>query len=594
MAIKLIEHSQISPPPATVGPRSLRLTFFDTTWLLFPPVHHLFFYQFPHPKSHFTQTLLPNLKHSLSLTLQHFFPFAGNLIVFNNPDDVIRKPEIRHAEGDSVALTIAECDLDFDHLTGDQGDAISFIPPVKRSDYVTVPLFSIQITVFPGSGFAIGMTNHHSLGDASTRFGFLKAWALIACSGGEQSVLANGYLPIFERLIDIPKLDENKLRHTRVESFYQPPTLVRATFVLARTSIDRLKERVKTRMPSLEYMSSFTVTCGYIWSCIAKSLVKTGERKGVDELEHFIVTIDCRSRLDPPVPANYFGNCTAPCIITIESVVLSGEKGFEVAVKLIGEGISKMVNDEDGILKDAERWHDGFKVPGKKIGIAGTPKLNFYDIDFGCGKPRKHETVSIDYNGSISINAGKESTQDLEIGLCLSSVQMEAFADIFNDGIGNGILSQTPFRLEASLPCVSPSVLGTLVVVYLFSLYMYKALKEVVKKLESMRILSWGSNDNKTRIPCVISDIVLNSKEKGGLGYKMLLCSLSGGGGFNRKKELFGEMLSWPFTVTLVTLTVTVPERKGSTWLKIVNGYNTRFWSEVWCDNIPLADRSHA
>ncbi|KAI3728706.1 hypothetical protein L6452_17347 [Arctium lappa] len=290
------------------------------------------------------------------------------------------------------------------------------------------------------------MTNHHSLGDASTRFAFLKAWASIACSGGDRLFLANGTRPIYEILIDVPKLDENKLRHTRVESFYQPPSLVgptdkvRATFVLARTNIDGLKRRVQTQMPSLEYVSSFTVTCGYVWSCIAKSLVKMGEKKGDDELEQFILSVDCRSRLDPPIPGNYFGNCGAPCIVTIESVVLSGEKGFEIAAKLIGEGINKMVNNKGGILKDAERWHDGFKIPARKIGVAGTPKLNFYDIDYGWGKPKKHETISIDYNGSVSISASKESSQDLEIGLCLSSTQVEAFADIFNDGIGNGIV----------------------------------------------------------------------------------------------------------------------------------------------------------
>ncbi|KAI3728703.1 hypothetical protein L6452_17344 [Arctium lappa] len=236
--LTIIEHSQISPPLATVGPRSLPLTFFDITWLLFPPVRHIFFYHFPHSKSHFIQTILPNLKHSLSLTLQHFFPFVRKLIVFNDSGE-IRKPEIRHLEGDSLALTIAEFDLDFDHLIAHHPRKCEYFYPlvprlgttVKVSDYITIPLFSIQMTILPGSGIAIGMTNHHSLGDASTRY-------------------------------------------------------------------------------------------------IAKSLVKMGEKKGDDELEQFILSVDCRSRLDPPILGNYFGNCGAPCIVTIECVVLSGVKGF--------------------------------------------------------------------------------------------------------------------------------------------------------------------------------------------------------------------------------------------------------------------------
>ncbi|CAH1414536.1 unnamed protein product [Lactuca virosa] len=451
--LTVLEHSQISPPPATIGHRSLPLTFFDITWLLFPPVHHIFFYEFPHSKSHFMETIVPNLKHSLSLTLQHFFPFVGNLIVFPNPNTsgVIRKPEIQHVEGDSVTLTIAECNLDFDDLSGNhQRKCENFyplVPPlgnaVKASDYVSIPLFSVQVTFFRDAGISIGMTNHHSLGDANTRFGFLKAWSSIATSGGDESFLATGSQPIYERLIDFPKLDENKLNKTNLDTFYQPPALVcssdkvRATFVLTRTNINQLKKRVLTQQPELEYISSFTVTCGYIWSCIAKARVKMGEKKGEDELEQFILTVDCRSRFDPPVPATYFGNCGAPCIATIKNTVLAGENGSVIAAKFIGEAISKMVKNKDGILKDVERWHDGFKIPARKIGVAGTPKLDFYGIDFGWGKVKKYEAVSIDYNGSVSINACKESTQDVEIGLCFSSVEMEAFANIFNGGLEN-------------------------------------------------------------------------------------------------------------------------------------------------------------
>ncbi|XP_071703584.1 malonyl-coenzyme A:anthocyanin 3-O-glucoside-6''-O-malonyltransferase-like [Rutidosis leptorrhynchoides] len=446
--LTIIEQCRISPPPFTIGHRSMPLTFFDMTWLLFPPVHHTFFYDFPHSKSHFLETVVPNLKHSLSLTLQHFFPFVSNLFVFTVPDHsgLIKKPEIRHVEGDYVALTFAESSADFTDLTGNHPRKCEKFYPlvphlgkaVKTSDYVSIPLFSVQVTFFPNSGISIGTTNHHSLADATTRFRFLKVWTSMAKFGEDRSDILTRAPPIYDRLIDIPKLDEKKLKETKLESFYQPPSLVgsggdkvRATFVLARTNIDRLKKMVVTQLPEVEYVSSFTVTCSYIWSCIARSQAKICK----DDLEQFIFTVDCRSRLDPPVPAAYSGNCGAPCIVTIKSVVLSGENGFLTAVKLFGEGITKMVNNKDGILKDAEKWHDGFKVPARKIGIAGTPKLDFYAMDFGWGKVKKYETISIDYNSSISITSGRESTQDVEIGLCFPSLQMKAFGKIFNVGL---------------------------------------------------------------------------------------------------------------------------------------------------------------
>ncbi|KAF5754440.1 putative anthocyanin 6''-O-malonyltransferase [Helianthus annuus] len=453
--LTVLDCSRISPPPATIGHRSLPLTFFDITWLLFPPIHHLFFYHFPHSKSHFMETVVPNLKHSLSITLQHYFPFVSNLVVFPNDSSVTKKPEIQHVESDSVAVTFAECTLDFSDLTGNHPrkceNFYPLVPPLgsanKVSDYVTLPLFSVQVTYFPNSGISIGLTNHHCLGDANTRFGFLKAWTSVYISGGDQSFLKNGSPPVYDRLVGIPKLDEIRLKETRLEGFYQPPSLggpsdrVRATFVLARTHINGLKKQVLTQLPSLEYVSSFTVTCGYIWSCIVKSFVKVGEKKGEDELEQFILAVGCRSRLDPPLPATYFGNCSAPCVITIKHGELIGENGFVIAAKVIGEGISKMVKNKEGILKDAERWHDDFKIPARKMGVSGTPKLDFYNIDFGWGKPIKYEVVSIDYSGSVSISACKESAQDLEIGVSFPCMQMEAFAKIFNDGLDSAIVS---------------------------------------------------------------------------------------------------------------------------------------------------------
>ncbi|KAI3736204.1 hypothetical protein L6452_15742 [Arctium lappa] len=440
----ILEQSNVSPPPSTVCNRSLPLTFFDILWLSFNPVHHLFFYELPVTKTHFIETIVPSLKQSLSKTLQHFFPFVGNLIVFPTPN---RKPEIRYVEGDSVALTIAEsCTLDFNDLTGnhprDCGKFYHLIPPLpkaaKESDHVSIPVFSIQVTFFPNCGISIGMTNHHSLGDATTRFCFLKAWTSIARSGTDESFLANGTLPVYDRVVKYPKLEESYLNNAKVETFwedYQPPSLfgltdkVRGTFILTRTVISRLKKWVSTQLPNLPYVSSFTVSCGYIWSCIAKSRN--------DELELFGFAVDCRVRMDPPLPVAYFGNCVLPCVATAKTTLLTGKDGFLTAAKLIGENLHKMLTDKDGVVKDVWQLDELFSqgMPTTMMGVAGTPKLKFYDMDFGWGKPKKHETISIDYNDSISLSACKQSKEDLEIGVCLSATEMEDFVRMFHDGL---------------------------------------------------------------------------------------------------------------------------------------------------------------
>ncbi|KAI7757333.1 hypothetical protein M8C21_017117 [Ambrosia artemisiifolia] len=278
------------------------------------------------------------------------------------------------------------------------------------------------------------MTNHHCLCDASINILFLKAWTSIARSGTNESFLANGTLPFYGRVVKNPVLDENYLKLAEVEKFkeeYQPSKLcgptdkVRATFILPRRVINKLKTLVSTQVPTLPYVSSFTVACAYVWSCLAK----TRE----NELQLFRFLIDCRARMSPPIPAAYFGNCVVGGCNTMEqSKLLTGKEGFMTATKLIGQSLHKKLTDKDGILKEIESPNG---IPTTIIGVSATPKIKFYDIDFGWGKPKKFEIVSIDYNGSVSILASRENNEDVEIGVCLPTIEMESFVRIFEHGL---------------------------------------------------------------------------------------------------------------------------------------------------------------
>nr|XP_043629007.1 malonyl-coenzyme A:anthocyanin 3-O-glucoside-6''-O-malonyltransferase-like [Erigeron canadensis] len=447
--LTVIEQSQISPPPSTVeDDKSLPLTFFDFMWLRQPPVHYLFFYEHSITETQFLEKILPDLKQSLSTTLQYFYPFAGNLFAYSSPD---KKPEIRYVEGDSVTVTSAKCHLDFNQLTSNQPrecDKFYHLIPIlgestKASDYIKIPLFSVQVTFFPNHGISIGMTNHHVLGDATTRFCFMNAWTSIARSGSTDSFLSNPTnLPFYDKsLVQNPKLDESYLKFVKAETLkedYQPQMLsgpsnnkLRGTFVLTRNIMTELKKTVLKELPTLVYVSSFTVACAYIWSCLAST-------KNVDEQQIFGFVIDCRARLDPPIPTTYFGNCLSGCMAMENTNLLKGKQGFINGAKLFGESLHKVLTNKDGIVLDLSLYEDIFAdgmLTTTMIGVAGTPKLKFYNMDFGWGTPKKVETVSIDYNGSISMNACKDSDQDLEIGVCLPDIEMEAFVRVFDDGL---------------------------------------------------------------------------------------------------------------------------------------------------------------
>ncbi|PWA71001.1 transferase, Chloramphenicol acetyltransferase-like domain protein [Artemisia annua] len=441
--LTVLEQAHVSPPSATVANTTLPLTFFDIIHLVRPPLHYLFFYELPLTKTQFVETIVPNLKHSLSICLQYFFPFAGNLFVFPTTD---RLPEIRYVENDVVSFTSAECNLDFNDLTGYHPrncDKFHHLVPLlgdygTLSSHIKIPLFSVQVTLFANCGFSIGISVHHSLGDAGAIFSFLKAWTSITRFGNDEAFLANGTLPIYERTFKYPNLEQSFLKMAKVETLfdkeYHPPKLpdstnkVRATFVLTRTLIDSLKKLVMTQLPTVPYLSSFTVACAYIWCCLAKLRD--------DELQVFLIPMDCRTRMNPPIPSAYFGNCIWGSLSVAKTSLLTGKDGLTNAAKLMGENLHKTLNDEDGVVNDKVLKGDILPqgVPMTYMSISGTPKLKLYDVDFGWGKPKKFEKVSLDYSASISIDAGKECDQDMEIGVCLTNEQMEVFVRNFHLG----------------------------------------------------------------------------------------------------------------------------------------------------------------
>nr|XP_010918830.1 anthocyanin 5-aromatic acyltransferase-like [Elaeis guineensis] len=269
-ALRVLENSRVSPPPGSVATASIPLTFFDVIWLMhYQPVERLFFYDFPHPTAHFIDSCLPNLKTSLSLTLQHFFPFAGNLRRSLGSDD---RYEICYVDGDSVPFTVAEHDGDL--MRGVASD---------RKAYLLFP-------------------------------------------------------------------------------------------------------------------------------------------------------VDCRGRLQPPLPAAYFGNCVGPCFVEVAVGDVIGEEGFVAAAEAIGKAIE---GTKDGILDDAERWIRRL-VPvlhELPMSVAGSPKFRVYETDFGWGGPQKVLVTSILGPGAISVAESKDEQGGIEIGMVLLKHVMDEFSARFWNGL---------------------------------------------------------------------------------------------------------------------------------------------------------------
>ncbi|XP_044506966.1 malonyl-CoA:anthocyanidin 5-O-glucoside-6''-O-malonyltransferase-like [Mangifera indica] len=455
--VKIIEISRVCPfinSPQSPTFFSIPLTFFDALWLKFPPVESLFFYQLTDStRLNFNSEILPKLKHSLSLTLLHYHPLAGKLTWHPHAD----VPIISYSPNDAVSLLVAESNLDFNRLSGDDiresPESRHLIPELLSSDE-SASTMALQITLFPNQGFCIGMSMHHAVVDGVAAIAFKKAWAYLCRQlGNQHPSLLPELTPFSDRTVvkdptglckkclknwlDFKVSDDSELNQRSLkilEDLVVIQNSVRATFKLSGEDIKKLKEKILFKLQQKKptkhfHLSTFVVTYAYILVCLVKSKSVEGNKKF-----SLLFLVDYRNRLVPPLPANYFGNCVLTRFATLEASIFMDEDG----VAIISEKISNMIReiDEKGIHEAVEENLESWgNMEGEEIfSIAGSNRTKFYEIDYGWGKPKKIEIISIDRTGAISMTESGDGN-GVEIGTVLSRNEMEIFKSVFVSGL---------------------------------------------------------------------------------------------------------------------------------------------------------------
>ncbi|XP_055808933.1 phenolic glucoside malonyltransferase 1-like [Solanum dulcamara] len=458
----VIELCQVAPPSCAADKLTLPLTCFDTLWILHNHrVPRILFYELPIDKNSFIQNIIPTLKHSLSLTLKHYLPLAGNFVCAWNSSDY---PELRYEKGDSVSVIFSESDMDFDYLVGNDHprNAKDFHPlvpelaePKDVSGVQFAPVLAIQVTLFRNHGISICFITHHVIGDGSTIVAFIKSWALFnKYVGNEEQFLADHdeFIPFYDRsIVQDPYgqryflWDEMKKFKKKMSDVIVTPTpdpdpdnIVRCTFIIRRDDIKKLKNLILSRRPSLTHVTSYTVTSSYIWTCFIKSEDMIVGTEIIDEnvMEYFGCAVNYRERFDPPLPSSYFGNCVIWYIARTKHVDLVGNDGFTIAAESIGEIIHKRNKDKEYVLTGEWMKEVGAaSKEGRYLAIAGSPKYDLYEADFGWGRPEKWDFLSLGTGLLMSLIKSKDDNGDLEIGLYLPKNRMNAFATIFTHGL---------------------------------------------------------------------------------------------------------------------------------------------------------------
>ncbi|XP_061365901.1 malonyl-CoA:anthocyanidin 5-O-glucoside-6''-O-malonyltransferase-like [Gastrolobium bilobum] len=463
--IKIHEHNYVAPPSSATE-TSILLTVFDMLWLRFHPVERVFFYSLndshSSDPSFLFDKVVPRLKTSLSLTLQHFLPLAGNIVW---PSDS-EKPIIKYTPGDGVSMVIAESDADFNHIMDNSPHELvksrSLVPHLESSDSLA-SVISLQITLFPNSGFSIGISTHHAVLDGKSSTMFIKAWASLCQNCEESPSLVQELVPFLNREVikDPSELSitfTNNWTETLTEMFpkdnsdgrclkilpFQPKLedTVRATFELTRGDLEKLKAGVLSKWDMVEEgaqlskphtLSSFVLTCAYVSVCIAKAI--QGVEKDKDKFA-FAFAVDCRARLEPPIPENYFGNCVWGHFIDTQPRDYTKEDGFVIVAKCIHNKIKSFDKGVFGGTGDAFSRLKALKSEGVELmGLAGSNRFGVYGTDFGWGRPAKVEIISVDRGLTFGLAESKDGKCGVEVGLVLNKNVMEHFNTLFHGGL---------------------------------------------------------------------------------------------------------------------------------------------------------------
>ncbi|KAE8787983.1 phenolic glucoside malonyltransferase 2-like [Hordeum vulgare] len=437
--LRVLDTALVTPSGPSLPPSSLPLTFLDLQWIHSPPVERIFFYHIGAPHA---DLVVSSLKASLSTALRAFFPLAGRL----RATTATGRPDILYEPGDGVTFTLAEYDADLSDLASDHhsrqvAELAQLVPRLGHADADGgAALLSVQATVLlPRGDLALGVTVHHAACDGAGSASFLHTWAA-ACVGVDKPLPP---APVIDRTLiaeppglynhymsNLPSTDE-------IEFVKMSPDQLLATFTLSSEQLQGVKDAVAgeaaRRGQTPPRRSTLVAALGFIWSCYRRAKAETGDGAADPQSPtYFIVPVDHRQLMKPPVPATYLGNCIGPAIgaAAKEELASAGVEGLFTACAAIAAGIEKAVASP-GWETMAER----VKEAGARgvLSVAGSPRLRVYDVDFGFGPPAKVEIVSVARTGAMAV--AERRGGGMEVGMSLPPAGMAAFRSCFADGV---------------------------------------------------------------------------------------------------------------------------------------------------------------
>ncbi|KAH7845321.1 hypothetical protein Vadar_000594 [Vaccinium darrowii] len=391
------------------------------------------------------KSLLDKLKESLSLTLVHFYPLAGRFATLKQENPPSYSVYIDCNNSPGAKFIYATADLTISDILSPVD-----VPAVVQSffdhdrainhDGHSMSLLSIQVTELL-DGIFIGCSANHAVVDGTSYWQF---WELLSNIFRAQERNAQISRPrILKRWFPNEHDPIHNLpfsHHDQFISRFEPPPLRERFFHFSSESIAKLKAKANCQSKSSK-ISSFQSVSALLWRCVMRA-----RRLPRDPETTCSFTVNNRSRIDPPLPNEYFGNSV---------IILMGKASVgELLDHELGWAACRLHEAVEGhsaaaVREWVEKWmeHPVINTRGPALYnpygllISSSPRFRMYENEFGMGKAvaiRSGFANKLD--GKVMFYPGYEGggSMDLEVNLPPETMAALESDGEFMDGL-NGM-----------------------------------------------------------------------------------------------------------------------------------------------------------
>ncbi|KAF7124014.1 hypothetical protein RHSIM_Rhsim12G0118700 [Rhododendron simsii] len=381
------------------------------------------------------KSLLDKLKESLSLSLARFYPLAGRLATQKQENPPSYSVYIDCNNSPGAKLIYATADVAVSDILSPVD-----VPLVVQSffdhdrainhDGHSLSLLSIQVTELI-DGIFIGCSINHAVADGTSYWQFFNTLsntfrALGTSPKISRSPIPNRWFPGgYGPIINLPFS-----HHDQFTSRFEVPPVRERIFHFSSESIAKLKSKANSECKTNK-ISSFQAVSALVWTCMVRA-------RGLprDQETYCMMAVNNRSRMDPPLPSEYFGN----------SVQIAGAKAPAGELLDRGSGWAAwrlhetVAGHSDAAAREwVERWMEGPCV--YQLGqlfnqfttiMSSSPRFPMYEIEFGMGKAAAIRSgYANKSDGSVTFYPGCEGGGSMDLEVCLSP---DAMSGLESDG----------------------------------------------------------------------------------------------------------------------------------------------------------------